>query len=75
MATEKQIAEINRDGTAVVLDDGSKWLIRIGDHVLVTQWHPAQRVLVEPKDRGVYHLHNLDTAQNDRVEADKFTPM
>jgi hypothetical protein len=67
------IMEILEDGQIVQLNDLSKWRIRSGDISKTVIWYPTQRIIVEENESDIYpyRLKNLDTFQEEEVEATK----
>jgi hypothetical protein len=71
MENNLSIAKRKADGTLLVLSDGSRWSVRIGDNTLSACWYPTQHVTIDKSDDPgyPYRIKNLNTSSQEEVAA------
>lgn len=65
------LLEVEDDGIALVMSDGSQWEVAVGDNTITIIWLPTGRLHIEKSQDPLYPylITNLDTSGPDKIRA------
>ncbi len=58
------IVEVEDDGEVLVLDDGTRWRVQVGDIPTVYTWLPTENVEVVERAGGLYEIKRLSDGRS-----------